>query len=186
MLDEFRIQCDPRGLSVVEHQEINTSDYHPQTDGLVEKFNFTLIQMIAKSWGMSNQDWDTHLPYLLFAYRVSAQTSTRESPFFLMYGQDARLLTETSLSHAGVSEVTLYWSGGELRPLYKCIQRMRSGAHILSASERPMVCALASIVLSDASASAAHISLTYIECATVIIGPAIAGPTGPVPTPLSC
>ena len=30
-------------------EKINTSGYHPQTDGLVEKFNSTLISMIAKS-----------------------------------------------------------------------------------------------------------------------------------------
>ena len=80
-------------------KKINTSGYHPQTDGLVEKFNSTLIQMIAKSCTVSNRDWDVHLPYLLFAYRVSAQASTRESPFFLVYGRDARLPTETVLSH---------------------------------------------------------------------------------------
>ena len=80
-------------------KKINTSGYHPQTDGLVEKFNATLIQMIAKSCTVSDRDWDTRLPYLLFAYRASAQASTRESPFFLVYGRDARLPTETVLSH---------------------------------------------------------------------------------------
>jgi transposase InsO family protein len=45
-------------------KKINTSGYHPQTDGLVEKFNSTLIQMIAKSCTVSDRDWDNHLPYL--------------------------------------------------------------------------------------------------------------------------
>ena len=43
-------------------RKINTSGYHPQTDGLVEKFNATLISMIAKSCLVLNRDWDTHLP----------------------------------------------------------------------------------------------------------------------------
>ncbi len=59
-------------------KKINTSGYHPQTDGLVEKFNSTLINMIAKSCDARKHDWDAHLPYLLFAYQVSAQESTRE------------------------------------------------------------------------------------------------------------
>ena len=80
-------------------KKINTSGYHPQTDGLVEKFNSTLISMIAKSCDVRDRDWDVHLPYLLFAYRVSAQESTREAPFFLLYGRDARIPTETVLSH---------------------------------------------------------------------------------------
>ena len=67
-------------------KKINTSGYYPQTDGLVEKFNSTLISMIAKSAVARPADWDTQLPCLLFAYCASAQESTKESPFFLMYG----------------------------------------------------------------------------------------------------
>ena len=80
-------------------KKINTSGYHPQTDGLVERFNGTIIAMLSKSIKKHGRDWDTHLPYLLFAYRVSIQESTGESPFFLLYGRDPRLPTETALSH---------------------------------------------------------------------------------------
>ncbi len=79
-------------------KKVNTSGYHPQTDGLVEKFNSTLISMIAKTAERHGRDWDQRLPYLLFAYRASVQESTKESPFFLLYGRDPRLPTETALS----------------------------------------------------------------------------------------
>ena len=80
-------------------EKVNTSGYHPQTDGLVERFNRTIIAMLSKCVKKHGRDWDTHLPYLLFAYRVSVQESTRESPFFLLYGRDPRLPTETAVSH---------------------------------------------------------------------------------------
>ena len=79
-------------------KKLNTSGYHPQTDGLVEKFNSTLIEMIAKCASDKPLDWDTRLPYLLFAYRSSAQESTRESPFYLVYGRDPRIPTSTVLT----------------------------------------------------------------------------------------
>jgi len=41
--DLIRGVCDIMGV-----KKINTSGYHPQTDGLVEKFNSTLVSMIAK------------------------------------------------------------------------------------------------------------------------------------------
>lgn len=50
---------------------VNTTAYHPQTDGLVERFNRTLIDMLAKRVERNGNDWDTQLPYVLFAYRAS-------------------------------------------------------------------------------------------------------------------
>ncbi len=79
-------------------KKLNMSGYHPQTDGLVEKFNFTLINMIAKCCETRQHDWDDHLPPLLFAYRSVVQESTKESPLFLLYGRDPRIPSSTVLS----------------------------------------------------------------------------------------
>ncbi len=79
-------------------KKLNTSGYHPQTDGLVEKFNSTLINMVAKCCETRQHDWDDHLPQLLFAYRSVVQESTKESPFFLLYGRDPRIPSSTVLS----------------------------------------------------------------------------------------
>ena len=79
-------------------KKINTTSYHPQTDGLVEQFNRTLTDMLAKTVRKGGDDWDERLPYVLFAYRTSLQDSTKESPFFLIYGRDARLPTEAALA----------------------------------------------------------------------------------------
>ena len=70
---------------------MNTTAYHPQTDGLVERFNRTLTDMLAKKVETNGLDWDQHLPYVLFAYRASVQESTQETPFHLLYGRDPRL-----------------------------------------------------------------------------------------------
>ena len=69
---------------------IRTSPYHPQTDGLVERFNATLKKMLKRCAGEDPRDWDTLLPYLLFAYREVPQESTGFSPFELLYGRAVR------------------------------------------------------------------------------------------------
>ena len=74
--------------SLLGIKKINTSGYHPQTDGLVEKFNSTLQPMIAKSCDVNGMEWDKRLPLLLLAYLSVEQDSTKESPFFLLYGRD--------------------------------------------------------------------------------------------------
>lgn len=87
-------------------KKINTTAYHPQTDGLVERFNRTLTSMLAKRVQRNGEDWDQHLPYVLFAYRASLQESTRESPFYLLYGRDARLPSALDIQAATHREET--------------------------------------------------------------------------------
>ena len=82
---------------LLQIKKINTSGYHPQTDGLVERFHQTLISMLSRYVEKHARDWDHYLPYMLYAYRVTAQESTKESPFFLLYGRDARQPVEEAL-----------------------------------------------------------------------------------------
>ena len=63
-------------------RKVNTTAYHPQGDGLVERFNRTLTVEDRRQ----ERDWDDRLPYVLFAYHTSVQESTQESAFHLLYG----------------------------------------------------------------------------------------------------
>ncbi|XP_051509646.1 uncharacterized protein LOC127415117 [Myxocyprinus asiaticus] len=71
-------------------KSIHTSVYHPQTDGLVERFNKTLKNMIRKFVHDDSRNWDKWLDPLLFAVREVPQASTGFSPFKLLYGQRPR------------------------------------------------------------------------------------------------
>lgn len=62
--------------------------YHPQTQGLVERFNGTLIGMLKMYVGETQKDWDLYLPRVLFAYRTSYHEALKDSPFFCLYGRE--------------------------------------------------------------------------------------------------
>jgi transposase InsO family protein len=73
-----------------------TTAYHPQTDGLVERFNHTLATMISHYVDSNQDNWDECLPAVLFAYRRSTHDSTGDSPFYLMYGREAMAPTDVA------------------------------------------------------------------------------------------
>jgi transposase InsO family protein len=82
-----------------------TSAYHPQTNGLDERFNQTLQRQLLKLIDKEQKEWDLYLDVVLFSYRVSKQDSTKFTPFFLMYGRKARLPVEFDLGTEEVDEV---------------------------------------------------------------------------------
>ena len=69
---------------------IRTTPYHPQTSGLVERFNQTLKAMLQRSVAESVKEWDKLIPFLLFAYRGVPQASTGFSPLRLVFGRTVR------------------------------------------------------------------------------------------------
>jgi hypothetical protein len=86
----FRNQLIDNLLEKFEIQHYLSTPYHPQTNGLVERFNRTLCESLAKTV-QDVQDWDQHIPSVLFAYRTARQTTTKITPFYLTYGREAKL-----------------------------------------------------------------------------------------------
>ena len=73
-------------------KKVNTTAYHPQTDGLVERFNKTLAEAISSYVSSHQLDWDVYIPAILFAYRTSPCVSTGDTPFYLLRGLSKKLL----------------------------------------------------------------------------------------------
>ena len=59
--------------------------YHPQTNGLVERFNQTIQRALLKLVKKEQDDWDLYIDGVLFGYRTSIQKSTKKTPFEVMY-----------------------------------------------------------------------------------------------------
>ena len=76
---------------IFQIQKVNTSSYHPQTDGLVERFNSTLCQSLSMYVSKNQQDWDEFIPLVLFAHRTSVLDAIGDSPFYVLYGREPRL-----------------------------------------------------------------------------------------------
>ena len=86
-----------------------SSPYHPQTNGMVERLNRTFCNSLAKV-KEQDEDWDIHIPAVLFAYRTKRHSTTGYIPFQLTYGRQAKMLIEALLPVENIDadkEITL-------------------------------------------------------------------------------
>jgi len=78
-----------------------TSAYHPQANGLIERFNRTLKGKLRKLYATRAECWPGHeiLEAVLFAYRCDKHQSTGYSPFFMLHGRAPVLPADASSLH---------------------------------------------------------------------------------------
>jgi hypothetical protein len=82
---EFCNQLTARLFSLTNTQHRVTTAYHPQSNGLTERFNQTLSNSLRTKINLAQ---NKHLPLILFAYRSTMQSSTKFSPFYMMYDHE--------------------------------------------------------------------------------------------------
>ena len=74
--------CSAHGV-----QKSRTSPYHPEGDGITERYNRTLLGMLRTLDGPQKEDWKSHVSRLAFAYNCTEHASTGFSPYYLMHGR---------------------------------------------------------------------------------------------------
>lgn len=77
---------------ILKIKKINTSAYHPQAN-LVERSNREFKTYLRQYVAGNPRVWDQHLPYFMFEYNTTENSSTKYSPFELLYGRAARIPT---------------------------------------------------------------------------------------------
>ncbi len=71
-------------------RKTRTTPLHPQSDGLVERYNRTLATQLALCVSRDQKDWDLQLPLVLLATRSAVQETTGCTPALLMLGRELR------------------------------------------------------------------------------------------------
>ena len=88
---QFESELMKEVCKILRISKSRATPYHPQGDGLVERFNCTLKQMLATTLHDYPFDWEERLRKVCMAYNTSVHSSTGYTPFYLMYGREARL-----------------------------------------------------------------------------------------------
>ena len=89
--DLFQTMCRKLGI-----HKTRTTPYHPESDGMVERFNRTLKDMVAKYVSGGGPQWDVNVKAYSMAYNSSTHSATGFSPFFLVHGFEPRTPLEAT------------------------------------------------------------------------------------------
>ena len=76
-----------------------TSPYNPRANGLAENHMRTLKDAIGIYCDESQKDWDEHLEGTTMSYNTTVNSQTGYTPYYMMYGREARLPSESWLRH---------------------------------------------------------------------------------------
>lgn len=81
-------------LKVMGIRKSRTSPYHPQGDPQPERFNRTLLSMLGTLDPKKRSRWSEQVPHVVHAYNASRSDATGYSPYYLLYGREARLAVD--------------------------------------------------------------------------------------------
>ena len=82
----MRELCNITGMT-----KSRTTPYHPMGNGVCERFNRSLLDMLGTLQPTLKSNWKAHVGPLVHAYNCTRHESTGQSPYFLMFGREPRL-----------------------------------------------------------------------------------------------
>ena len=76
---------------LLEIHKTRTTAFHPASNGMVERFNHTLVNMICTYVNENQDNWDQYLNFVTSAYRACQHESTGFTPNMLMFGREVNM-----------------------------------------------------------------------------------------------
>jgi hypothetical protein len=101
---EFMNELMDKVNHMLNVNRISSTSYNPRAQGLVEGHNRTLKDQLYHYTGVIQDDWDIFLPTVQLMYNTTVNSSTGLTPYYLMFGREARMPSASQLSQPPTSK----------------------------------------------------------------------------------
>ena len=119
----FQAMCERLGI-----HKTRTTPYHPESDGMVERFNRTLKDMISKYVDAEGLHWDVDIKAYSMAYNSSIHSVTGYTPFYLVHGYEPRIPLDVEYGPAVESVPVRSFLEDRLRSMRTAYNNVRRNA----------------------------------------------------------
>jgi len=103
---------------------------HPQTNGQVESANRVLLRGLKRRPEKAKGTWAEEVPRIVLAYHNTPQSTTKETPFNLVYGSNAMILVEIQESSSRFQNFVAEESNKERKVNLDLLDEVREEARI--------------------------------------------------------
>ena len=87
-----------------------STPYHPQSQGVIERFNATFKQQLAKYTNEHYDDWDDYLQTVIASYNTAVHQVTQFTPFQIFHKRKPVSVFDPARKHITIPRVNDYWN----------------------------------------------------------------------------
>ena len=111
-------------------KQVFASVKHPHTSGQVESANRVMLRGLKRRLDKAKGTWVEEIPKIVWAYHTTPHSTTRETPFSLVYGSDAMIPVEIQENSPRFQNFVTEESNGERKVNLDVLDEVREEARI--------------------------------------------------------
>ena len=124
---------------VFGYKKTKTTPYRPQGNSVSERMHSTQHAMLSMYSNIAQNNWAEVLPFIQLAHNTYFSSTMHETPFFLMFGRQARLPIDIifGIPHVGRSTTTeefAHSTRGNMQIAFELARRNLSGCILVPVS----------------------------------------------------